>query len=259
MKDDMFARISNKLMYTQNNDLENATLKRISDDGYKDNYLMIVIYNIYTMSDFEMKYQSTLDNLIIKSIGKVANANRDRKNFINTLNILERYGLIKINILSTTGALDIDVDNLLEIEDNIGYFIMTKSEIDLFKSLGSNVKERNGLMKVFYLLKARTNKNTMNTLTCNPSLDIIAKDTCIPKSTIERYIEVLKENGLIKYIKLGTKSKKIKDKVVISYCVNIYSICSICLELKKDIDIELKEAKEGQINYYISQGYQINS
>lgn len=245
----IFSKVGNNLFYGLNNDKERSILKEIND-----NKVIIILHNLYLLTNRKGKANITINYLIEECGYKIAKNTQIQ--FKDILIKLKDIKLIDIDkaIKSYTSMISIDT-NKLNIDNN--FFIVEDEEIRIIKYNTTNVKEFLNTIKVYYYLKARVNKgnnvaiNGGKSQTTFNTYEDISKYTLISEANIKKYINKLQSIDLIKYDSLGYKYK-IDNIKLKTECANIYALTRISKEF---IDADLKEGLKQQKYYYEEKGY----
>lgn len=245
-----FSKVSNEFFYGLNGDQEKSILKEVND-----NKVLLIIHNLYLMTDRKGRAITSIDFLIEECCYKVTKKCqtqvKDILNALKELNLISFEGEIK----SYTKIIKINTENL-NVENE--FFVFEEEELETISNLSDDIREVNNLLKIYLYLKARcykkkNNDGTGRSQTTYVSYKNIANHTLIGEGNIKKYIDILKESGLIAYKNLGLKYKE-GYKEYKNECSNLYALMKISGS-EKWLKQDLKEGLKQQRFDYESKGY----
>lgn len=253
MDENFYSKITNELFYLTKD--KSTTEQGSILNLVKDDKVVIILHELYSNTSFKRTYQVNLDYLI-EQCGYQVNQ-KSRKSFENTFNKLKDIKLIDYNESFKNKIIEIDTEQLI-LKSSNEYFQIHNSEIKIFNTI-KDLRLRNTLIKLYYYLKARTKKRSINDKTGKvysiqidttaqvtwQSYEYIEKYTNIGQSHIKEYIEKLKELGLINYTNCGKKYHSKDKNKKLSECPNVYTICNINPEGdEQELELGLKQCKD---------------
>lgn len=271
-----YSKIPNQLFYTiegKSSSSENSILNIVGDDK-----VILVLHNLYILTNFEKKALVTLD-YIIEKCGYCINQ-KMRKSFKGLL--LKLRDLSWINFegeyedIKSGQMIEINTESLF-IYTETNFTSLSQDEVKNIMDNESNSKTRLALLKLYLYLKARVYKRVHLdekskdgleerqyedfSRWCNyrsqstyQSYELINRFTNISQSNIKDIIVKLQKVGLITYASAGRKYLKGKIKTI-TECENVYVINN----LQDDINIELEIGIKQYCHIMHEQGYVITS
>ena len=258
MNNEVFAKISNKIMSVHNGEFNEKGVKVFNTknsylDIVKDDKIIKVVYEFIIGTNLKGLYTNSLDNLII-NCGYAVNK-KSQKSFKDLLILMNNNNIVNIlnEDFKPKDVLIIDTDNLYN--DTLeGFTIIEQKELDIINSLGNNSKEINTLLKGYFFIKSMCYKREDNTyeglqLDLSKAQYIVMDYKYINKFTgitdISKCIKTLKDGNLINYANfkeapINNPTAKIDGK-------NVYVVRA--LECNWDKDLMNEELKVG-LNQY---------
>lgn len=214
---------------------EDNWIERFSQYGFTIMVLLLKRKTVRNEVIFSMEY-------IMKSLGvKSTNANRNK--IINTLKKFENSKLLEydVNIENINDTDDITGDILEKLGADFkqgNFVIINDKELNAILSCDSGI-HKDKLLTLFAFIKGCINSETK---VCQLSFDCLRDNTKIVHDlTIETYIKILKELGLLLYGNAATLYNE--ETGAVRECANIYALNTEggAEALKDAIEKDLKE------------------
>lgn len=260
----LYSKITNQLFYTREGKSsypEKSILNTVGDDK-----VILVLHNLYLLTNFEKNALVTLDYFIEKC-GYCVNQ-KTRRSFKDILLKLRSCDWIDFE----GGYEDIKSGQMIEINtESLFYYTetnftsLTEAEVKTIMDNEENSKTKIALIKLYLYLKARTYKRAyeengfeegMDEWQCSEiaglynyrsqstyqSYELINRFTNISQSNIKQLIGKLQELGLITYASAGKKYLKGKPSTI-TECENVYVINNLQpqLSIKRELEIGIKQ------------------
>lgn len=186
-----------------------------------------IIFNLtYLQECLNLKYKNYTALNRIKSIllffekDKIFKYNLDINNVMPKDMIIADVINLKINQVDTSDEDESNqnINNKKKLK-NTNFVMIYDFELDTILQYDGNINN-NMLLAVFAYIKSCIKHSTQ---VCYPTIETITKNTCIGREkTVLKYINILKDIGLILYDNPGTR--KFKKDGTIKECANTYTM-----------------------------------